>query len=189
MHCAMNAAGLPALLVDLESLAELVSIGTLFVFFTLSAAVLWRRHCEASGPSMHLHLSMLGLCTMALGAASCSPAAKEHLHVGRSCRLVIAPSTLVQICSQTCSCLTGLTCANSACRLDECAAGASLSFTFGAPIVVPALFLLTWLLATASFCFMPTICKGVQFSVPWCPFIPSLAMLANLHLIGKASPS
>ncbi|KAK9813513.1 hypothetical protein WJX73_003694 [Symbiochloris irregularis] len=119
--------GLPALLVDLESLAELVSIGTLFVFFTLSAAVLWRRHCEASGPSMNLIFSMLGLCVYSIGA--------------------------------------------------------SLSYTLGAHIAVPLLFLAAWLLATVSMCFLPTICKGVQFSVPWCPFIPSLAMLANVHLI------
>ena len=36
-------AGLMAFLVDLEVLAELVSIGTLFAFFAVSAGLIWRR--------------------------------------------------------------------------------------------------------------------------------------------------
>lgn len=36
------------MLVDLEVLAELVSIGTLFAFFAVSAGLIWRR-CTGSG--------------------------------------------------------------------------------------------------------------------------------------------
>jgi APA family basic amino acid/polyamine antiporter len=43
-------AGLLAVLVDLEVLAELVSIGTLFAFFAVSAGLIWRR-CTGSGLS------------------------------------------------------------------------------------------------------------------------------------------
>lgn len=41
--------GLLALLVDLEALAELVSIGTLFVFFAVAAGTVWRRCVEPGG--------------------------------------------------------------------------------------------------------------------------------------------
>jgi hypothetical protein len=41
------AAGALALLVDINTLAQLVSIGTLFVFFMVSAAVLQVRACSA----------------------------------------------------------------------------------------------------------------------------------------------
>ena len=40
-------AGLLALMVDIESLAQLVSIGTLFVFFCVCAGCLRRRYYEA----------------------------------------------------------------------------------------------------------------------------------------------
>lgn len=43
----MARTGTLALLVDLGVLAELVSIGTLFVFFTVSAGLLWRRYTAA----------------------------------------------------------------------------------------------------------------------------------------------
>ena len=33
---------------DLESLAELVSVGTLITFYCTAAAVLWRRHCDGT---------------------------------------------------------------------------------------------------------------------------------------------
>lgn len=62
-------AGIPALLIDLESLAELVSIGTLIVFFVISAAVLWQRHFNPGGQSnVWLVLRLIGLCITALGS-------------------------------------------------------------------------------------------------------------------------
>lgn len=41
----LDRTGALALLVDLETLAELVSIGTLFVFFCVCAGLIWRRYC------------------------------------------------------------------------------------------------------------------------------------------------
>lgn len=60
-------AGVLALLVDLESLAELVSIGTLFVFFMLSAAVLWRRYYDPNKSNMGTAARLAMLCILALG--------------------------------------------------------------------------------------------------------------------------
>ena len=65
-RCA-SSAGMPALLINLESLAQLVSIGTLFVFLMLSAAVLWRRHCNMTGTNRGLTARMLLLCLTAAG--------------------------------------------------------------------------------------------------------------------------
>ena len=48
----MPCAGLLALLVDLESLAQLVSIGTLFVFFCVCCGCLRRRYYEPGKNSM-----------------------------------------------------------------------------------------------------------------------------------------
>ena len=63
----VSSAGLLALLVDLESLAELVSIGTLFVFFMVSAAVLWSRHFDSQGPRLGLVMRLVGVSLSALG--------------------------------------------------------------------------------------------------------------------------
>ena len=46
MSPVLDGAGVLALLVDLETLAELVSVGTLFVFFCVSAGLIWRRYCR-----------------------------------------------------------------------------------------------------------------------------------------------
>ena len=66
----LNSAGLPALLVDLESLAELVSIGTLIVFYMVSAAVLWQRHYNPEQSRLGLALRLVGISIFALGASS-----------------------------------------------------------------------------------------------------------------------
>ena len=63
----MRSAGLLALLMDLESLTELVSIGTLFVFFAISAAVLWRRHYDPGQSAMGLAWRLIAICLLASG--------------------------------------------------------------------------------------------------------------------------
>ena len=48
LSCAVCSEGALALLVDLEALAELTSLGTLVTFFCTAAALLWRRYCDGS---------------------------------------------------------------------------------------------------------------------------------------------
>lgn len=46
----MALASLPALLLDIETLASMVSVGTLFVLCMVCSAVLWRAHYQPSVP-------------------------------------------------------------------------------------------------------------------------------------------
>jgi hypothetical protein len=52
--------GVLALAVDLESLAELVSVGTLITFYCTAAAVLWRRHCDGTRDGQRRTAQRLG---------------------------------------------------------------------------------------------------------------------------------
>ncbi|KXZ55292.1 hypothetical protein GPECTOR_3g428 [Gonium pectorale] len=127
----MFTAGFLALFIDIELLAELVSIGTLVVFCSVCAGVLFRRyHVHGSGQPMRPVLSRLGGVVLA-------------------------------------------------------AIGFSVSFTEHAPLYVPAIFLVIWLGITCSFLMLPVVYIPQVFRCPASPFLPSLGMLATLHLIGS----
>lgn len=62
-------AGIFALTVDLEALADLVSVGTLSVFFMVSLACLWRRyvpHGENPSTAIAIKLSAMTIISIAL---------------------------------------------------------------------------------------------------------------------------
>jgi APA family basic amino acid/polyamine antiporter len=63
--------GLLALLVDLEALAELVSIGTLFVFGAVAAGLVWRRCVDGRVPDQAVRTvwRLLAVVTASLGKA------------------------------------------------------------------------------------------------------------------------
>jgi basic amino acid/polyamine antiporter, APA family len=64
-------AGIFALTVDLEALADLVSVGTLSVFLMVSLACLWRRfvpHGEAPSIAIAIKLSAMTIISIALSA-------------------------------------------------------------------------------------------------------------------------
>ena len=66
-------AGLLALIVDIDALAQLVSIGTLCVFCFVCAAVLARRYCPAEGPGWRpVLLRVAGLVGCGLAFAFCT---------------------------------------------------------------------------------------------------------------------
>ena len=73
-----------ALLVDLETLAELVSVGTLFVFFCVSAGLIWRRYCrdgDSSDPerSQQVAIRLGTIVACSFGAPLSQAAAKGLL--------------------------------------------------------------------------------------------------------------
>ncbi len=69
MREAGTGAGVLALLVDLEVLAELVSIGTLFVFCMVAAGVLWRRYNDPEHFSVTgIPVRLAGIAVFSLGA-------------------------------------------------------------------------------------------------------------------------
>ena len=65
--------GVLALAVDLASLAELVSVGTLITFYCTAAAVLWRRHCDGTRDGRRRTAQRLG------ATAASSFGALQHL--------------------------------------------------------------------------------------------------------------
>ena len=70
------AAGLFALLVDLEALADLVSVGALTVFFLVSLACLWRRYV----PLGELPVAASPALIMGMTAASIGLSASYSAH-------------------------------------------------------------------------------------------------------------
>ncbi|GMH36674.1 hypothetical protein BSKO_04547 [Bryopsis sp. KO-2023] len=58
-----------------------------------------------------------------------------------------------------------------------------LAFSMEWHIGIIVAFLVLWLGATISLCFLPTVFTPTIFSVPLKPFLPSLAILATVHLI------
>jgi hypothetical protein len=52
--------GLFALLLDLEALAELVSVGSLFCFLLVNAACVWRRYAYLHSPQLDANAQSLG---------------------------------------------------------------------------------------------------------------------------------
>ncbi|GIL65842.1 hypothetical protein Vafri_19483 [Volvox africanus] len=127
----MFTAGFLALFIEIELLAELVSIGTLVVFCSVCSGVLFRRyHVHGSGESLQPLAWRLG-CVVLFSV------------------------------------------------------GFSVSYTEKAHISVPFIFLGLWLIVTASFLMLPVRYTPQVFRCPGSPFIPSLGMLATLHLIGS----
>lgn len=71
----MCSEGALALLVDLEALAELTSLGTLVTFFCTAAALLWRRYCDGSPASMRstaLRLACIIAASLGEPVSGCS---------------------------------------------------------------------------------------------------------------------
>ncbi|GFR39663.1 hypothetical protein Agub_g134, partial [Astrephomene gubernaculifera] len=58
-------------------------------------------------------------------------------------------------------------------------------YTEGAPVGVPLVFLVAWFAVTCSFLRLPVRYVPQVFRCPLSPFLPSLGMLATLHLIGS----
>eukprot|EP00884_Botryococcus_braunii_P001078 jgi/Botrbrau1/10971/Bobra.0383s0025.1 len=90
--------GLLALLVDLEVLAELVSIGTLFVFSMLSAGVLWRRYHNPERPTwtaIPLRLAALALFSLGLSVSFTAGAGWQLLLVMALLWLAVVASLLL----------------------------------------------------------------------------------------------
>ncbi|MEW5312473.1 MAG: hypothetical protein WDW38_004106 [Sanguina aurantia] len=124
-------AGFLALFLDLELLAELVSIGTLVVFAMVCSGVLFRRYTLRGQPE------------------ALTPVLLRILAIIMS------------------------------------AVGFSLSFTEEAPIAVPIVFAVLWLLITSSFLLLPVKYLPQNFRVPLSPFLPALGVFSTLHLIGS----
>lgn len=122
------AAACLAFVLDINTLAELVSVGTLYVFCTVCAATILRR-CHISGEGSPFPV------LWRLAAAVMS------------------------------------------------AAGASMSYTLGAPIVVPLCFLFLWMTATVLLHILPILRYPSKFAIPLFPWLPSLGILSTMHLL------
>ena len=95
--------GVLALAVDLESLAELVSVGTLITFYCTAAAVLWRRHCDGTRDGRRRTAQRLG------ATAASSFGALQHL--AWLCMCTVASQALGSAMQGTHICLSSLPCA------------------------------------------------------------------------------
>lgn len=75
----MHSEGALALAVDLEALAELVSLGTLVTFCSTAGAVLWRRYCDGSPTSTRATAQRLGCIVACSLCERPRPAVLPHL--------------------------------------------------------------------------------------------------------------
>ena len=84
---------------DLEALAQLVSLGTLVSFYCTAAALLWRRHCDRTPASRRTTAVRLS-CSIAFSLCECCqavlplvlPHACKRLHILDNCSVKDAPS-------------------------------------------------------------------------------------------------
>ena len=99
------AAGLLAFLVELETLAALVSIGTLATFFMLALGVLWRRFHAPDGPAEPgLVAQLLGVTLFGAGAPSLALLVMQQARQFGRCWALQPQQALRCLCSLSCMC-------------------------------------------------------------------------------------
>lgn len=165
--------GLIAVVVDLEALADLVSIGALAVFYTVAVACIYRRYaCLGVSPPALLCMRLLCLTCAAAGASLTyvleGPAVISLACAGADAQASQAVSPV------------GWHSLRTAARRRRILLGAAGS---GPP---PTLVLVRpgiWLIATGSLAASKVVWRPASFAVPFAPLTPSLAVFANTHLI------
>ena len=110
LNCDVCSEGGLALVMDLEALAQLVSLSTLVSFYCTAAALLWRRHCDGSPASRHTTAVRLScsiafslcksLCpdTLATAVPSCMQGLCVPTLVMSACSTHLMLSTACKVC-------------------------------------------------------------------------------------------